>query len=166
MFLVQERVRFSKTSHGTRRNSEYRWFELSVFRLHRVILMCPKSIGWLQSERSVVSKFVDGLDFMIVLRHVIRLPLRLWHRHRIVAGWCCRPRGLVRIFFFVVGLEWPGFSVVVVVIVVVIGVGVVVVGVGLVRSSRSLCFRGIQMPGLVDPVVFDFRLSGTRILSG
>ena len=121
--------------------------------------MCPKSIGWLQSERAQVSKFVDGLDFMIVLRHVVGLPLRLRHRHRIVAGWCCRPRGFVRIFFFVVGLEWPGFSVVVVVI-------VVVIGVGLVRSSRSLCFRGIRMPGLVDPVVFDFRLSSTRILSG
>ena len=119
----------------------------------------PKWKGWLQSERAQVSKFVDGLDFMIVLRHVVGLPLRLRHRHRIVAGRCCRPRGLVRIFFFVVGLGWPGFSVVVVVI-------VVVIGVGLVRSSRTLCFRGIRMPGLVDPVVFDFRLSGTRILSG
>ena len=166
VFLAQERVRLSNTSHGTRRNSEHRWFELSVLRLHRIIFMCPKSIGWLQSERSQVSKFVDGLDFMIVLRHVVGLPFRLWHRHRIVAGWCCRPRGFVRIFCFVVGLEWPGFSVVVVVIVVVIGVGVVVVGVRLVRSSRSLCFRGIRMPGLVDPVVFDFWLSGTRILSG
>ena len=89
--------------------------------------MCPKSIGWLQSERSQVSKFVDGLDFMIVLRHVVGLPFRLRHRHRIVAGWCCRPRGFVRIFCVVVRLEWPGFSVVVVVIVLVIGVGVVVV---------------------------------------
>ena len=159
MFLFQERVRFSKTSHGTRRNSEYRWFELSVFRLHRIILMCPKLIGWLQSESAQVSEIVNGLDFMIVLRHVIGLSLRLRHRHRIVAGWCCRPRGLVRIFFFVVGLGLPGFSVVVVVI-------VVVIGVGLVRSSRSMCFRGIRMPGLVDPVVFDFRLSGTRILPG
>ena len=96
---------------------------------------------------------------MIVLRHVIGLPLRLRHRHRIVAGWCCRPSGLVRVFFFVVGLEWPGFSVVVVVI-------VMVRGVGLVRSSRNLCFWGIRMPGLVDPVVLDFRLSGTRILPG
>ena len=121
--------------------------------------MCSKSIGWLQSERAQVSRFVDGLNFMIVLRHVIGLPLRLWHRHRIVAGWCCRPRGLVRILLFVVVLEWPGFSVVVVVV-------VVEIGVGLVRSSRSLCFRGIRMPGLVDPVVFDFRLSGTRILPG
>ena len=90
---------------------------------------------------------------------VIGLPLRLWHRHGIVAGRCCRPHGLVRIFSFVVGLEWPGFIVVVVVV-------VVVIGVGLVRSSRSLCFRGIQMPGLVDPVVFDFRLSGTRFVPG
>ena len=49
---------------------------------------------------------------------------------------------------------------------VVVVVIVVVIGVGLVRLSRSLCFRGIGMPGLVDPVVFDFRLSGTRILSG
>ena len=89
VFLAQERVRLSKTSHGTRRNSEHRWFELSVLRLHRIIFMCPKSIGWLQSERSQVSKFVDGLDFMIVLRHVVRLPFRLRHRHRIVAGWCC-----------------------------------------------------------------------------
>ena len=125
--------------------------------------MCPKSIGWLQSERAQVSEFVDGLDFMIVLRHVIGLPLRLWHRHRIVTGWCCRPHGLVRIFFFVVGfvvgLEWPGFIVVVVVV-------VVVIGVGLVRSSRSLCFRGIRMPGLVDPVVFDFQLSGTWFVPG
>ena len=121
--------------------------------------MCPKSIGWLQSERAQVSEFVDGLDFMIVLRHVIGLPLQLWHRHRIVAGWCCRPHGLVGIFFFVVGLEWQGFSVVVVVV-------VVVIGVGLVRSSRSLCVRGIRMPGLVDPVVFDFQLSGTRVVPG
>ena len=121
--------------------------------------MCPKSIGWLQSERAQVSEFFDGLDFMIVLRHVIGLPLRLWHRHRIVAGRCCRPHGLLRIFFFVVELEWPGFIVVVVVV-------VVVIGVGLVRSSRSLCFRGIRMPGLVDPVVFDLRLSGTRFVPG
>ena len=58
-----------------------------------------------------------------------------------------------------VGLESPGFVVVVVAV-------VVVIGVGLVRSSRSLCFRGIRMPGLVDPVVFDFRLSGTRVVPG
>ena len=121
--------------------------------------MCPKLIGWLQSERAQVSEFVDGLDFMIVLRHVIGLPLRLWHRQRIVAWWCCRPHGLVRIFFFVVGLDWPGFIVVLVVV-------VVVIGVRLVRSSRSLFFRGIRMPGVVDPVVFDFWFFGTRVVPG
>ena len=159
MFLVQEHVRSSKTSHGARRNSKYRWFELSVFRFHRIILVCPKSIGLLQSERAQVSEFFDGLDFMIVLRHVRGLPLRLWHRHRIVAGRWCRQHGLVRIFFFVVGLEWPGFIVV-----------VVVIGVGWVRSSSSLFLRGIRLPGLVDPVVGGsfivvaggIRLSGIR----
>ena len=47
MALVQEHVPCSLTSHGARRNSEYRWFELGVFRFHWIVLVCPKSIGWL-----------------------------------------------------------------------------------------------------------------------
>ena len=111
--------------------------------------MCPKSIGWLQSERTQVSELLDGLDFMVVLRHVIGLPLRFWLQHRLVDGPWCRPTlcgvvrcRLVRIILFVVGPEWSGFIVV-----------IVVVGVGLVRSSRSLRLRGIRLPGLVDPIV-------------
>ena len=33
--------------------------------------MCPKSIGWLHSERTQVSELIDGLEFMVVLRHVM-----------------------------------------------------------------------------------------------
>ena len=47
--------------------------------------MCLKSIGWLQSERTQVSELFDGLDFMVVLRHVIVLPLPFLHRHGLVA---------------------------------------------------------------------------------
>ena len=134
----------SLTSHGARRNSEYRWFELGVFRFHWIVLVCPKSIGWLHSERTQVSELIDGLDFMVVLRHVIGLPQQFWRRHSIVTGRWCRPTlcGVVRIILLVVGLEWPGFI-----------VAIVVVGVGSVRTSRSLRLRGIRLPGLVEPVV-------------
>ena len=98
MARVLEYVPCSLASHGARRNSEYRWFELGVFRLHWIVLVFPKSIGWLPSERTQVSELFDGPDFMIVLRHVIGLPLRFWHRHRIAAGRWCRPTlcGVVR----------------------------------------------------------------------
>ena len=144
MAFVQEYVSCSSTSHGARSNSEYRWFELGVFRFHWIVLVCPKSIGWLHSERSQVLELIDGLDFMVVLRHVIGLPQRFWLWHSIVTGRWCRPTlcGVVRIILLVVGLEWPGFIVV-----------IVAVGVGLVRSSRSLRPRGIRLPGLVDVVV-------------
>ena len=64
----------------------------------RDLSMHAVEIGWLQSERTQVSELFDGLDFMVVLRHVIGLPLRFWHRHRIVAGRWCRPTlcGVVR----------------------------------------------------------------------
>ena len=144
MAFVQEYALCSLTSHAARRNSEYRWFEPGVFRFHCIVLVCPKPIGWLLSERTQVSELIDGVDFMVVLRHVIGLPQRFWRRHSIVTGRWCRPTlcGVVRIIILVVGLEWPGFIVV-----------IVVVGVGLVRSSRSLRLRGIRLPGLVDPVV-------------
>ena len=105
--------------------------------------MCPKLIGWLHSERTQVSELIDGLNFMVVLRHVIGLPQRFWRRHSIVTGRWCRPTlcGVVRIIL-VVRLEWPVFIVV-----------IVVVGVGFIRSSRSLRLRGIRLLGLVDPVV-------------
>ena len=45
--------------------------------------MCPKSIP---SEHTQVLELFDGLDFMVVLRHVRGLPLRFSHQHRIVAG--------------------------------------------------------------------------------
>ena len=63
MSFVQEHVSSSMTSHGARSNSEHRWFELGVFRFHWIILVCPKSIGWLQSERTQVSELFDGFGF-------------------------------------------------------------------------------------------------------
>ena len=48
-------------------------------------------IGWSHFERTQVSELLDGLNFMVVLRHVIGLPQRLWLLHSIVTGRCCRP---------------------------------------------------------------------------
>ena len=104
MVFAQEYVVCSLTSHGTRRNSEYRWFELGVFRFQWIVLVRPKSMGWFHSERTQVSELIDGLDFMVVLRHVIWLPQRFWFRRSIVTGRCCRPtRCGVRIILLVVG---------------------------------------------------------------
>ena len=144
MAFVQEYVFRSLASHGAPRNSECRWFELDVFRFQRIILVCPKSIGSFHSESTQVSELIDGLDFMVVLRHVIGLPQRFWLQHNILTERWCRPTlcGVVRNILLVGRLDWPGFL-----------VAIVVVGVGLVRSSRSLRPRGIRLRGLVDPVV-------------
>ena len=44
--FAQKYVVCSLTSHGARRKSEYRWFELGVFRFQWIVLLRPKSIGW------------------------------------------------------------------------------------------------------------------------
>ena len=105
MAFVQEYVFCSLTSHGARHNSEYRWFELGVFRFHWIVLVRPKSIGRFHSERTQVLELIDGLNFMVVLRHVLGLPQRFWLRHSIVTGrWCPPPLcGVVRIILLVVG---------------------------------------------------------------
>ena len=53
--------------------------------------MRPKPIGSLHSERAQVSEFVDSLDFMVVLFHMIWLPQRFWSTNSIVAGRWRRP---------------------------------------------------------------------------
>ena len=89
MAFTLEYVVSSLTSHGARRNSEYRWFELDVFRRKWIVLVRPKLIGWFHSECTQVSELLDGLNFMVVLRHVIWLPQRFWFRHSIVTRrWC------------------------------------------------------------------------------
>ena len=108
MALAQECVVCSLTSHGAQRNSEYRGFKLGVFRFHSIVLVRSKSIGWFHSERTQVSELMDGLDFMVVLRHVIWLPQRFSFRHSILTGRCCRPTLCgVHIILLVVG---PGIG--------------------------------------------------------
>ena len=72
--FAQNHVVSSLTSHGARRGSEHRWFELDVLPRKWIVFVRPKSIGWFHSERAQVSKLIDGLDFMVVLLHVIWLP--------------------------------------------------------------------------------------------
>ena len=43
-----------------------------------IVFVRPKSVGWLHSECAQVSEFFDGLDFMVVLLHIIWLPQRFW----------------------------------------------------------------------------------------
>ena len=108
MAFAQKYVVGSLTSQGTRRNSEYRWFELDVSRRKWIVFVRPKSIGWFHSERTQVSELIDSLDFMGVLRHVIWLPQLFWFRHSIITGRWCRPTVCgVRIILLVVG---PGIG--------------------------------------------------------
>ena len=51
-----------------------------------VIVMCPKSIGWLHSKCAQMLEFVDSLHLMFDLLNIIWLPQGLWSTSGIVAG--------------------------------------------------------------------------------
>ena len=91
MVFAQEYVVCSLTRCGTRCNSKHRWFELDVLLRKWIVLVRPKSIGWLHSERAQVSELIDGLDFMVVLWHVRWLPQQFWFQRSIVTGRWRRP---------------------------------------------------------------------------
>ena len=81
----------SLTGHGTRRHDKHLRVKFGIPCRKRIVFVRPKSIAWLHSERAQVSEFVDSLDFMVVLFHVIWLPQCFWLTNSIVAGRWCRP---------------------------------------------------------------------------
>ena len=53
--------------------------------------MRPKLLGWPHSELAQVSEFVDSLDLMFLLLHIIWLPQRLWSTNSILTERWSRP---------------------------------------------------------------------------
>ena len=76
----------SLRGHGTRRDDKHLRVEFSRLCCKWIVLVRPKSIGWLHCERAQVSEFVDSLDIMVVLFHIIWLPQRFWLTNSIIAG--------------------------------------------------------------------------------
>ena len=91
MAFAKEYMASSLTSKGTRRDGEHMRVELDVLCCKWIVLVRPKSVGWLHSERPQVSEFFDGLDFMVVLLQIVWLPQRFWFRNSIVTGRRRRP---------------------------------------------------------------------------
>ena len=81
----------SLTGHGTRRDGKHLRVEFGLLCRKWIVFVRPKSIGWLHSERALVWGFLDSLDFMVVLLHMIWLPQRFWLSNSIVTGRWRRP---------------------------------------------------------------------------
>ena len=52
----------SLTGHGTRRDDKHLGVEFGILCRKWLVLVRPKSIRWLHSERAQVSELVDRLD--------------------------------------------------------------------------------------------------------
>ena len=76
----------SITGHGTRRDDKHLRVKFGILCRKWSVFVRSKSIGWLHSERAQVSEFVDSLDYMFVLFHIIWLPQPFWSTNSIVAG--------------------------------------------------------------------------------
>ena len=63
----------SLTGHGTGHDGKHLRVGFGIPFRKWILFVRPKSIGWLYSERAQVSEFFDGLDFMVVLLHMIWL---------------------------------------------------------------------------------------------
>ena len=50
--------------------------KFAVFSSEWVIVVYPKSVGWLHSQCAQMREFVDSVDLMFVLLHIIWLPQR------------------------------------------------------------------------------------------
>ena len=66
----------SLTGHGTRRDDKHLRVEVGILCRKWIVYVRPKSIGWLHSKCARVPEFVDSLDFMVVLFHIIWLQQR------------------------------------------------------------------------------------------
>ena len=112
-------------SHETRHDEEHLQVQFAIFSSEWVIFVCPESVGWLHSKCGRMLEFVDSLDFMFVVLHIILLPQRLWSTNLIVAGRWTR-------------LTLRGVGIVLVAIIVgTIIVGTIIVGVIIVFFLRS-----------------------------
>ena len=81
----------SLTGHGTRRNGEHLRVALGILCRKWIVFVRPKSVGWLLSEFVKVSESFDGLDFMVVLLHMIWLPQPFWLSNSTVSERWHRP---------------------------------------------------------------------------
>ena len=81
----------SLTGHGARRDDKHLQVEFGILWRKQIFFVRPKSIGWLHFKLAQVSGFVDSLDFMVVLLHMIWLPQQCWLSNSIVAGRWRRP---------------------------------------------------------------------------
>ena len=108
--------------------------------------------------------FVDNLDCMFVLLHIIWLQQWFWSTNRIVAAQWSQPTlcGLRMVFVAII----VGTAIVGTVFLGIIVIFFFQVGIGLVHSSGSLRSRGVEQLGLADPlfVVGGVRLSSPRMV--
>ena len=128
----------SLTRHGIRRDDKHLCAEFALCR-KRIVFVRPKSIGWFHSKRAQVWGFVDSLDFMVVLFHVIWLPHRFWSTNSIVAGLWHRPTlcGVRTVLVVIdVGIGYISVGVIVVVL--------FDVGIRVARSSGSSCSGSVR----------------------
>ena len=91
MAWAWELMTSSLTGHGTRRDDKHLRVKFGILCRRRIVFVRPKSIGWLHSNHAQVLEFIDNLDFMVVLFHVIWLPQRFWSTSSIAAGRWRRP---------------------------------------------------------------------------
>ena len=134
----------SLTGHETRRDDKHLPVEFGILFRKWVVFVRPKSIGWLHSQCAQVLEFVDSLDLMFVLLHIIWLPQPSWSTNGIVAGrWSGPTLCGVRIVLFAIIV---GTTIVGTVFVGIIVISFFEVGIGLVRSSGRLRFGGVGEP--------------------
>ena len=134
----------SLTGHETRRDDKHLRVEFGILLRKWVVFVRPKSIGWLHSKFAQVLEFVNSLDLMFVLLHMIWLPQRFWSTNGIVAGRWSRPSLCgVRIVLvaIMVGATIVGTFFIGVIVIIFFEVGM-----GLVRSRGSLRSGGVGQP--------------------
>ena len=131
----------SLTAHETLRDDKHLRVEFGIFLSEWVILMCPKSKGWLHSECAQMLEYVGSQDLMFVLLHIIWLPQRLPSTNGIgVGGWARQTLHGIRIVLVAIIV---GTTIVRTILEGVIVVFFFEVGSGLVCSSGSLPFRSV-----------------------
>ena len=75
---AQELMASSLTGHETRRDDKHLRVTFGILFCEWIVFVRPKSIGWLHSKCAQVLEFVDSLDLMCVLLHIIWLGQRFW----------------------------------------------------------------------------------------
>ena len=79
------------TGNDTRRDDKHLRVEFGILVCEWVIFVRAESIGRLHSECAQVLEFLNSVDLMFVLLHILWLPQRFSSSNGIVAGRWTRP---------------------------------------------------------------------------